>query len=151
MARKRRIPKTPERRLEECEMQLYFLWDERQLQDSARLYKNIATQLRVLVGDQKPSRRLLTAMMKEYGFAYDVHPDESLDKVLIPMHWRDIPEEQAERERKLDSRIHRSLQSRFRSWSIKAWPCISDHMSTAIETSYLEWLNRSAVVTKISR
>ena len=94
MARKKRIPKTSEQRLLECEEHLYFLWDERQLyQTQPARYKNIASQLRVLVGDQKPARRLLPAMMEQYGFAYDVQPPgPPFDKQPINMvGWRDDP------------------------------------------------------------
>lgn len=94
----KRIPKTSEQRLRECETHLYFLWDARRLyaQEPDR-YKQIAAELRVLVGDQKPKRRLLLAMMEEYEFSYHVQPPGlPFDKQPIPLvGWRNDPVHQA--------------------------------------------------------
>ena len=98
MSRKKRIPKTSEQRLRECETHLYFLWDARKLYDQeSDRYKQIAAELRVLVGDHKPKRRLLLAMMEEYGFSYDVQPPgPPFDKQPIPLvGWRNDPIHQA--------------------------------------------------------
>ncbi len=98
MSREKRIPKTPEQRLRECETHMYFLWDARRLYDQEpERYKQIAAELRVLVGDHKPKRRLLLAMMEEYGFSYDVQPPgPPFDKQPIPLvGWRNDPIHQA--------------------------------------------------------
>ena len=95
MTRKARIQKPLEQRLDECETHLYFLWDARRLYPDQRdRYKQIASELRVLVGDHKPKRRLLLSLMNELGFSYDVQPPgPPLDKHPIPMvGWRDDPE-----------------------------------------------------------
>lgn len=94
MARTDRIPKGRESRLVECETHLYFLWDARRLyQEQPDRYKQIAAELRVLVGDHMPARRLLLAMMEEFCFSYEVQPPPSpFDKQPIPMiGWRDDP------------------------------------------------------------
>jgi hypothetical protein len=83
MVRKTRIEKPPEQRLNECETHLYFLWDARRLYRAQKdRYKQIAAELRVLVGDHKPKRRLLLSLMNEFGFSFEVG-------------WRDDPEHQA--------------------------------------------------------
>jgi hypothetical protein len=94
MRRKERIPKSPEARLVECETHLYFLWDARRLYHEQRdRYKQIAAELRVLVGDHKPSRRLLLSMMEDFGFTYQVQPPPApFNKQPIPMvGWRIDP------------------------------------------------------------
>ncbi len=82
----------------ECETHLYFLWDarERSRTESAR-YKQVAAELRVLVGDHCPDRRLLLALMKETGFAYEVQLPQGPPYGAIPMvGWREDPEFQAQ-------------------------------------------------------
>lgn len=94
MTRKHRAPKSPEARLVECETHLYFLWDARRLyQEQRDRYKQIAAELRVLVGDHRPSRRLLISMMDEFGFRYEVQPPPPpFDKQPIAMiGWREDP------------------------------------------------------------
>ncbi len=98
MSRKKRIPKTRELRLVECETHLYFLWDACRLySEQPDRYKQVAAELRILVGDHKPDRRLLIAMMEEYGFSYDVQPPgPPFEKQFISMvGWRDDPAHQA--------------------------------------------------------
>ena len=98
MARQPRIPKTREQRLAECETLLYFLWDaRRQFPGQYDRYKQIAAELRVLVGDHRPKRRLLVAMMEEFGFEYLVQPPPPpFENMPISMvGWRDDPEWQA--------------------------------------------------------
>ncbi len=94
----KQIRKTSEQRLRECETHLYFLWDAQRLyvQEPDR-YKQIATELRVLVGDHKPKRRLLLMMMQEYTFNYQVQPPgPPFDKQPIPLvGWRNDPVHQA--------------------------------------------------------
>ena len=96
--KKRRIPKTSEQRLDECETHLYFLWDAHRLYPQQKdRYKQIASELRVLVGDHRPRRRLLLALMEDYGFSYAVQPPgPPFDKQPISMvGWRDDPHHQA--------------------------------------------------------
>ena len=72
---KQRIPKSREARLVECETHLYFLWDaRRQFHQEYDRYKQLAAELRILVGDHKPARRLLFSMMTQFGFSYEVPP-----------------------------------------------------------------------------
>lgn len=94
MARTNRIPKSREARLVECETHLYFLWDARRLYPEQHdHYKQVATELRVLIGDHKPARRLLLSMMDEFNFTYEVPPPPPpFDKLPIPMvGWREDP------------------------------------------------------------
>lgn len=98
MSRKERSPKPVEQRIEECETHLYFLWDARRLYEQEKVrYKQIAAELRVLVGDHRPKRRLLLSLMDEHGFTYDVQPPgPPFEKQDIPMvGWRDDPIQQA--------------------------------------------------------
>ncbi len=94
---KKKIRKPPELRLRECEEHLYLLNEslERYRQNAVH-YKQVASELRVLVADQKPSQRLLLAMMAEYDFSYDVQPSKEPIHARIPMvGWRDDPEHKA--------------------------------------------------------
>ena len=96
--RKKRIRKPTEQRVEECEAHLYFLWDACRLyREQKDRYKQIAAELRVLVGDHKPERRLLFSLMNEYGYHYEVQPPgPPFDKQAIPMvGWRDDPAQHA--------------------------------------------------------
>lgn len=98
MVQKEKVAKSRQRRLSECETHLYFLWDAYRLYSKQpERFKQIASELRVLVGDHRPDRRLLLAMMEEYGFSYAVQPPgPPFDKQPIPMvGWRDDPEHKA--------------------------------------------------------
>ena len=97
MNQKKRIKKPPEQRLNECETHLYFLWDARLYQWQKDRYKQIAAELRVLVGDYKPNKRLLLSLMNEFGFSFDVQPpNPPFDKQPISMvGWREDPKHQA--------------------------------------------------------
>jgi hypothetical protein len=94
---KARIPKSPLQRVEECETHLYFLWDARQLYPQERdRYKQIASELRVLVGDHRPKRRLLLCLMEEYGFTHNVEPPRAPIHAPIPLvGWKNDPEQTA--------------------------------------------------------
>ena len=94
---KKKIRKTPELRLRECEEHLYLLNESlERYRRNAVHYKQVASELRVLVADQKPSQRLLLAMMAEYDFSYDVQPSKEPIHAPIPMvGWRDDPEHKA--------------------------------------------------------
>lgn len=79
----------------ECEAHLFFLWDAHRLYPQQKdRYKQIATELRILVGDRRSRRRLLIALMDEFGFSYEVQPPgPPFDKQPIPMiGWKDNPE-----------------------------------------------------------
>lgn len=98
MSRQERIPKSREQRLAECEAHLYFLCDaRRRFPEQYDRYKRIAAELRVLVGDHRPNRRLLIAMMEEFRFEYVVQPPSPpFQKMPISMvGWREDPEWQA--------------------------------------------------------
>jgi len=72
---KQRIPKSPAQRLEECEAHLYFLWDARRLYPRQRdRFKQVATELRLLVCETRTNKPLLLDLMDEYGFSYEVQP-----------------------------------------------------------------------------
>lgn len=94
MNTKKRIPKSPEQRLRDCETHLYFLWDARRLypQQQER-YKQIAAELRVLVCETRQNQPLLLNLMDELGFGYEVPPPgPPLDKRPVAMvGWRDDP------------------------------------------------------------
>ena len=107
MVEMERVPKTKSRRLADCETHLFFLWDAlRQYPHQPDRYKQIATELRVLVADHQPKQRLLLAMMKEYAFKYDVPPPgPPFHKQPIPMvGLRDDPVE-----RKLTEELKQAL------------------------------------------
>ena len=94
MVEMERVPKTKSQRLADCETHLFFLWDAlRQYPHQPDRYKQIATELRVLVADKKPKQRLLLAMMDECAFMYDVQPPgPPFDKQPILMvGWHDDP------------------------------------------------------------
>src|SRR5664279_5665901 len=75
MNQKRRISKTANQRLYECETHLYFLSDANRLyQQQRERYKQIATELRVLVCETRTNKPLLLDLMDKYGFTYDVQP-----------------------------------------------------------------------------
>lgn len=95
--RKQRIQKSPLQRIEECETHLYFLWDALRLYARERdRYKQIASELRILVADHRPKRRLLLSLMKEYGFEHNVEPPRVPIHGPIPMiGWRDDPQDTA--------------------------------------------------------
>lgn len=98
MARKHLIPKTREQRISECETHVYFLWDALRLYPKQRdRYKQIASELRILVAERRERRRILIRLMQELGFSFNVQPPgPPLDKQPIPMvGWRDDPEYQA--------------------------------------------------------
>jgi hypothetical protein len=98
--RKRRIAKSPVERLTDCEIHLHFLRDARRLYPRERVrYKQIASELRVLVGDHRPARRLLIQLMKEFGFSFDIQPKREPIHGPIPMvGWLTDPETLALRE-----------------------------------------------------
>ena len=94
MSRKSRIPKPLKQRIDECETHLYFLWDARRLYEKEKdRYKQISSELRVLIGDHNPRRRLLLSLMDTYDFIYEVQPPgPPFDKQPILMvGWADDP------------------------------------------------------------
>lgn len=94
MSKKKRIPKSREQRLRDCESHLYFLWDARRLYPrEEERYKQIAGELRILVCETRHNRSLLLNLMDEHGFSYDVPPTgPPFDKQPIAMvGWRDDP------------------------------------------------------------
>jgi hypothetical protein len=98
--RKIRIPKSQIERLTDCEIHLHFLSDARQLylREKER-YKQIAAELRVLVGDHRPTRRLLIQLMKDFEFSYDVQPPrEPVYGPITMVGWQQDPEVLALRE-----------------------------------------------------
>lgn len=98
MVRKVRFRKPIEQRFDECETHLYFLSDALRLFSTEYdRYKQVAAELRVLVGDHSPKRRLLLSLMDETGFGYDVQPPgPPFEKQPIPtVGWKDDPAHQA--------------------------------------------------------
>lgn len=97
MSRKRRIQKPVEVRVRDCEAHLHFLRDARRLfEHEPDRYKQIAAELRVLVGDHSPKKRLLFSLMSEFGFAYEVQPPGPPNHQMpIPLKGeaRDLPAE----------------------------------------------------------
>ncbi len=99
MIRKQRIAKTAEQRLRECEVHLYFLWDAYRLYPEERdRFKQIATELRVLVCETRTNKPLLLNLMDEYGFSYEVQPSgiqeggpPLMSQPLPMVGWHDDP------------------------------------------------------------
>lgn len=99
MIQKRRIPKTANQRLHECETHLYFLWNAHQLYQKQRdRFKQIATELRVLVCETRTNKPLLLDLMDKYGFTYEVQPPGKHQggpplkpQPLTMIGWRDDP------------------------------------------------------------
>jgi len=102
MSGKLRIPKTASERLRDCEVHLYFLWDAMRLYPEQRdRFKQIATELRVLVCRTRMNKPLLLDLMDEYRFSYEVQPPGKdttgppLKPQPLPMvGWRDDPQHQ---------------------------------------------------------
>ena len=95
MAKKKRIQKSRDQRVDDCETHLYVLWDAlRQYPQERDRYKQSATESLILVCDKMRGRRLLLALMEEIGFSYDVQPSgPPRDKQPITMiRWKDDPE-----------------------------------------------------------
>lgn len=75
MPKRPRIPKSPERRLADCESQLRFLAEALDKQPHERdRYKQVAGALRILVCSAGRNRPLLLDLLKTYGLASDVLP-----------------------------------------------------------------------------
>ena len=118
MGENTKIPKTRAARLLECEEHLYLLADAANAYRKQRVkYKQVAAELRVLVGDHKPKLRLLIAMMEEYGFSYDVQPppQRPIPNQPIPMvGWQNDPELKALGENPDIEKLQALLASRRR-------------------------------------
>jgi hypothetical protein len=68
-----KITKTPNEMLQSLETHLYFLFTAiENYRTEPDRYKQVASELRVLVGDHNPKRRILTNLMKKYSFEYYV-------------------------------------------------------------------------------
>lgn len=84
-------------------------------------------------------------MMEQYGYTYDVQPPgPPVDKnPILMVGWREdpatVPENQAALRRPIP----------FSEYVDKGLAVYIDPNFKAIETSYSQWLNRSAVVMKI--
>ncbi len=91
---RRRVQKSQQQRLRDFETHLYFLWEARQLfAKQEDRFKVIASELRVLVGDHRPNRRLLLSLMKECDFDWVIDPPgPPFEMRPIPMvGWRRDP------------------------------------------------------------
>jgi len=103
MTKKRRIPKSVDQRLNECETHIYFLWDALRLYPQEReRFKQVATELRVLVCETRTNKPLLLDLMDHYGFAHYVQPPglgsdgPPMKPQPVPMiGWRDDSVQQA--------------------------------------------------------
>jgi hypothetical protein len=96
--KKRRIPRSTQERIADCEAHLFFLHEALNLfpQQYDR-YKQIAAELRVLVCKTRKNEPLLLDLMDEFGFTYDIDPPgPPFDKHPIDLvGWRDDPDHQA--------------------------------------------------------
>lgn len=74
---KSRFPKTVGARLVECEAHTVFLDKAlRNMGEDPISYKQVASELRVLVAEHKPDNRLVQSLMDELGVSIDVKPSD---------------------------------------------------------------------------
>lgn len=94
---KNRIPKPISQMVQDCETHLYFLWDALRLfRNESERYKQIASELRILVCQHGRNKALLLNLMDEFGFVYEINPpaDTPLPHEPIPLvGWQDDPVE----------------------------------------------------------
>jgi hypothetical protein len=91
---KRRVLKSTQERISDCEVHLLFLYEAfMRFPQQYDRYKQIAAELRVLVCAKGRNEPLLLDLMDELGFTYDVHPPgPPFDKQPIDLiGWRDDP------------------------------------------------------------
>lgn len=142
MERKKRVAKPPAERLRDCEVHLYFLWDSRRLyQVESERFKQIAAELRVLVGKTRRNKPLLLDLMDEYGFAYHIQPPgrdpngPPLAPQPLPMvGWRQDPELQ---------RIYKNLDSDDQARVASAE---AELAALARPVPFREWVDRGLAV-----
>lgn len=146
MTQKRRIPKTANQRLHECETHLYFLWDAHQLyQQQRERFKQIATELRVLVCETRTNKPLLLDLMDEYGFSYDVQPPGKhqggppLKPQPLPMvGWRDDP---------VQKKITEELSEAINSGDETKMKAVDKKLAAlARPIPFREWVNKGLAV-----
>ena len=146
MTKKPRIPKTANQRLHECETHLYFLFDAYHLYKQQRdRYKQIATELRVLVCETGTNKPLLLDLMDEYGFSYFVQPPGKhqggppLKPQPLPMvGWRDDPVQQ---------RITEELSEAINSGNETMMKAVDKKLEAlARPIPFREWVNKGLAV-----
>lgn len=146
MIRKQRIPKTNEQRLSECEAHLYFLWDARRLYPEQRdRFKQIATEVRVLVCETGQNKPLLLNLMDEYGFSYEVQPPGThaggppMKPQPLPMvGWRDDPVHQ---------QLTDEIQEAINSGDEMMLQRIDERMAKlAAPATFRDWVNKGLAV-----
>lgn len=144
--RKRRISKSPEERIAECETHLYFLWDARRLypQQTER-YKQIAAEARILVCETKKNRPLLLDLMDQYGFSHDVQPPgsnpsgPSLKPGPIPLvGWHDDPVH-----KEISDRLQKAINSGNKDEIAEIEQQLAE---LALPISFREWVNKGLAV-----
>jgi hypothetical protein len=96
--KKQRISRTNKELTQSMEAHLYFLWEARQrYPEQPDRYKQMATELRVLVCKTRTNQPLLLDLMDRYGFSYEVQPPgPPLDKQPITLVDDLAPEKLAE-------------------------------------------------------
>lgn len=100
MSRKPRIPKSDAQKLSDCETHIYFLWDAHRLYSQQRKrFKQIATELRILVCETRQNKPLLLDLMDKYNFKYEVQPPGLREggpplkpQPVSMIGWRDDPQ-----------------------------------------------------------
>lgn len=102
---KNKINKTPIELLRSLETHLFFLYTALENYRTERdRYKQVASELRVLVGDHNPKRRLLIHLMKKYDYEYLVHPsNEPLDYLPIQLKSKYKSKKQMEIDKKYEN------------------------------------------------
>jgi hypothetical protein len=85
--KKNRIPRESVELTQAMESHLYFLWEARKrYPEQPDRYKQIATELRVLVCKTRQNQPLLLNLMDQYAFSYEVQPPgPPFDKQPIPL------------------------------------------------------------------
>ncbi|MBT5051424.1 MAG: hypothetical protein HOM58_23215 [Rhodospirillaceae bacterium] len=140
--RKRRIAKSPEVRIAECETHLYFLWDARRLYlQQPERYKQIAAELRILVCETKSNGPLLLDLMDQYDFQHEVQPPGS-DPSGPPLKpgpinlvgWRDDPDH-----KEISERLQKATKSENKDEMAEIDRRLAE---LAIPISFREWVNK---------
>jgi hypothetical protein len=146
MPKKRRISKSIDQRLKECETHIYFLWDALRLYPKERdRFKQIATELRVLVCETRHNKPLLLDLMDYYEFTHYVQPPglnsngPPIKPQPIPkVGWRDNPVQQA---------ITEELTNAIESGDSAKVKEIEDKLAKlAHPVPFREWVNKGLAV-----
>ena len=146
MSRKPRIAKSDAQMLSDCETHLYFLWDAYRLYSQQReRFKQIATELRILVCETRQNKPLLLDLMDKYNFEYEVQPPglreggPPLKPQPMPMvGWRDDSEH-----KEISEELSKAIESGDKGKMVEIDKKLAD-LATPIP--FREWVNKGLAV-----